>query len=387
MNKVIYLDNASTTIPCKTAIEPFANPSNYYNPSNLYSLSTEIHTNLEYIRGEILKFIHAKKGNVYFTSGASEANNWVIKGFVKKIKNRFNNFIPHIITSSIEHDSILNTLKSFNSDELEITYIDPDEKGYINPEDIEKAIQPNTILVSIMYANNELGTIQPIYKIGKLCNKHSIYFHTDATQIFGKQEINVSNSMIDFLTFSGHKFHGPKGIGGLYVNMDDPMKIENLINGGGQEFGFRAGTENYPAILGMWNAIVFMQQNYIDNGIGKNHIKKINKCIQTELKENFKKEDYRINSHNSQWIFNFSLRNVNTDSFVVSLANNNEEEKICISTGSACDTGDLNPSHVLEAIKCPQEFINGPIRISYGMDTTDENIKTLFQRLKELYYN
>ena len=391
MSKVIYLDNASTTIPCREAIAPFENPDNYFNPSNLYTQSREIHNNLEYIRKEILKFIHAKNGNVYFTSGASEANNWLIKGIIKELKNKIINsdFVPHIITSAIEHDSILNALGSFSSNELDVTYITPDEKGYINPQDIENAIKSNTILVSIMYANNELGTIQPIYKIGKICNKYNIFFHTDATQIFGKQEINVSNNMIDFLTFSGHKFHGPKGIGGIYMNIkkSENFHVPNLIDGGGQEFGLRAGTENYPAILGMWNAIVYMQENYIKDGMGNNHINKINKCIQEELKKNFNKEDYKINSHDSKWIFNFSLKNINTDVFVICLANDDENEPIYISTGSACNTGELDPSHVLQAIKCPQEFINGPIRISYGMETTEEDIKTLFKRLKKLYYN
>ena len=399
MSKLIYLDNASTTIPCKEAIDPFMNPDNYYNPSNLYTKSREIHDNLDYIRSGILKFLHADKGQVYFTSGASEANNWLFKGIVeewhKQIQEYYSYDHPlHIITSSIEHDSVLNTLKYQDFGKyFDVTYIDPDEKGYIRVEDIEAAIRPGeTGLISIMYANNELGTIQPIYKIGKLCKKKGILFHTDATQIFGKQDIDVSNCNIDFLTFSGHKFHGPKGIGGIYVGNfkhGDKHQIElpNLIYGGGQEFGLRAGTENYPAILGMWNAISYMQQNYIDECAYKVKTRDMYKLIIQKLNEYFKPEDYHINSYYSKWIFNFSLKNVDSDSFIVRLASEDKDEMIYASKGSACNTGNLDPSHVLTAIKCPKEFINGSIRISYDINTTEDDIDAIMRRLSKMYYN
>lgn len=390
---MIYLDNAATTIPCKDAILPFNNPDNYINASSLYNLAINLSENVDYVRNSIKSYLGMSTGEVYFTSGATESNNWLIQGLVNYYKaksheqfntttGKFECFKPHIITSCIEHDSILNVLKAYSEDDLEVTYLPVQENGEIDINDLQKAIQPNTILVSIMYTNNEIGTVEPLEDVISLCNEKGILVHSDITQEFGKSDIApVVGDKIDFLSASAHKFFGPKGVGFLYVR--NPSHISSLLIGGGQENGHRAGTLNVPAILGMNNALHYCQENYLsDEAKSHNYIYELNNHLRALLNTYFHPNDILINTPNFGYILNFSLKNIDSEPLVIQLS----EKDIYVSTGSACNTGSLDPSHVLTAINCPNNFINGAIRVSFTINNTREELNTFVKELAQLYY-
>lgn len=390
---MIYLDNAATTIPCNDAILPFQNPNNYFNASSIYNPSIKLANDIDYVRNNIKSYLGMTEGTIYFTSGATESNNWLIQGLINYYKTNcagnfdystgeFEAFKPHIITSCIEHDSILNVLNAYDECELEVTYLPVDECGKINIYDLTKSIKSNTVLVSIMYSNNEIGTVQPIEDVIDICHKKGILVHSDITQDFGKIELaTIFGDKIDFLSASAHKFFGPKGVGFLYVK--NPAKFSPLILGGGQEDGYRAGTLNAPAILGMNNALYYCQQTYLEDlNQSHNYIYDLNVYLRSLLDVYFNTNDVRINTVNYGHILSFSLKNIDAEPLVIQLS----DKDIYVSTGSACNTGSLDPSHVMVAIGCPDNFINGTIRVSFTINNTKEELRIFIEELAKLYY-
>ena len=374
MNLPIYLDNASTTFPYKECLQFFQDNNSYYNASNLYNPALDLKEEIEYSREHILSLLNAKEGTIIFTSGGCEGNNTVIKNLI--LFNQNKDCIPHIITSQIEHHSVLNPLRQMESLGLcEVTYLKPSKEGKILKEMVKKALQKNTVLISIMSANNELGTVNPIVDIGMLAKKHNVLFHTDATQLIGKDVCyRVIFEHADYVTFSAHKFHGPKGVGGLYVK--DINTMQPFISGGNQEFNLRAGTYNYPAIKGMEIALEMSKaKENMDETFS------INFYIAQELKKRFG-DNVLINGESCHIpILNFSLKNCEGEAISMQLA----DAQIYTSNGSACNTGSLEPSYVLKAIDCPDEFIYGAIRISWDSDISMDQIDYFLDKLEEIY--
>lgn len=366
MNKTVYLDNNATTYMKKEVLdamlpyytEHFGNAS-----SKFYKVGREAEAAVLSFRERVAKAIGAKTNEIYFTGSGCEADNWAIKGIADAYKNKGN----HIITSSIEHHAVLGTCEFLEKHGFEVTYLPVDENGIVNPKDVEKAITEKTILISIMTANNEIGSIQPISEISKIAKAHKLIFHTDAVQAIGHMRVNVEEMGVDMLSMSAHKFHGPKGIGVLYIK--NGIRISNLIHGGGQERGKRAATENVAAMAGMAEAI-----EIAINDIDKNMLemkKKRDRLIKgTEEKIpycrlNGPRGDDRLCNN-----VNFSFKYVEGESILMLL----DMKGIAASSGSACASGSLDPSHVLLAIGLPHEIAHGSLRLSVGDDTTDEDI-------------
>ena len=370
-NKVIYLDHAATT-PVKPEVLEAMLPyftEKFGNPSSIYSLGRGNRKAIEESREKVAKALNAKSKEIFFTSGGSEADNWCIKGvaFANQDKGK------HIITSNIEHHAVSHTTKYLERFGFEITYIPVDEKGLVHVEDIEKAIRPDTILISIMFANNEIGTVQPIEEIGKLARAKGIYFHTDAVQAVGNIHIDVEKMNIDILSLSAHKFYGPKGVGALYIR--DGVKISPMIHGGAQERGKRASTENVPAIVGLGKAIEIATEGIDEYG------RKLRELRDRVIKEVLEKIPYsRLNGDIENRLpgnANFSFEFVEGESILLSL----DMKGICASSGSACTSGSLDPSHVLLAIGLPHEIAHGSLRLTFGEENTHEDIDTLMQVL------
>jgi len=370
----VYMDNNATT--CMTQevvdamipyfIETYGNAS-----SKFYEVGRDAEAALADMRKRVAACIGANKENeIYFTGSGCEADNWAIKGVAFANKSKGN----HIITSKIEHHAILNTCEYLEKHGFEVTYLDVDEYGFVNPKDVEAAIKDNTILISIMTANNEIGVIEPIKEIAAIAKKHKVIFHTDAVQAIGHMKINVEELGIDMLSLSAHKFHGPKGVGMLYIR--NGIRIDNLIHGGGQERGKRAATENLAGIAGLTKALEIACEN-LDKNIEimtKKRDKLINGILDTI--------PYTIlNGPNGEGRLcnnaNFSFRFIEGESILMML----DMYGIAASTGSACASGDLDPSHVLLAIGLPHEIAHGSLRLSIGEDTTDEEIEYVLSSL------
>lgn len=379
---MVYLDNAATTKMKDSVLEkmlPYFT-KNFGNASSTYTTPGQnARKGLSEARADVAKAIGAQSGEIYFTSGGSEADNWAIKGVTLKNKKRGN----HIITSTVEHHAVLHTCQFLEKQGFEVTYLPVDEYGMVSAEDVENAIKDTTVLVTIMFANNEIGTINPIKEIGAVCKKHGVLFHTDAVQATGAVKIDVKDMNIDLLSMSAHKFHGPKGVGALYIRKG--VQIENLIHGGAQESGKRATTENVAGIVGMAAAlsdaaahmeektkrITYLRDKLI-NGIEKS----IPYC--------------RLNGHREKRLPNnvsFCFRYIEGESLLLSL----DIKGFVVSSGSACTSGSLDPSHVLLAIGLPHEIAHGSMRATLSELTTeeeiDEFIKTLgpiVQRLRDM---
>ena len=365
---MIYLDNAATTKICDEALEamePYLN-NMYGNPSGLYHLSKQSKEIVEKGRRIISEALNAKPENIFFTSGGTESDNWVLEEASKKGN--------HIITTKIEHHAILNKCEKLKEKGMKITYLENDREGIINPNDIKRFIRKDTSLISVMFANNEIGTIEQIKNIGQVAKENNVTFHTDAVQAFGHIPIDVDEMNIDMLSASSHKFHGPKGVGFLYVR--NPENTESFIYGGSQESGKRAGTENVAGIVGMSVAV-------------KNAMK--------ELKRRMEKEiilrDYlihrvlseipyvRLNGHPTKRLpgnANFTIAGVDGTSLVVLMDN----DGVCMSSGSACNTDSRKPSHVITAIGIPEKYAYGTIRITLCADNTKEEIDYTIEKLK-----
>lgn len=372
--KLIYLDNAATTAILPEVLDkmmPYL--TEYYgNPSSVYGLAGVSKEAIDKSRKTIADFIGAKENEIYFTAGGSESDNWAIKSAAraKKAKGK------HIITTKIEHHAVLHTCEFLEKNGYEVSYIDVDEDGMVKLDELKKAIRPDTILISVMFANNEIGTIQPIKEIGQIAKENGILFHTDAVQAFGHLRINVDELNIDMLSASGHKFHGPKGTGIMYIR--NSVKLEPLIHGGAQERKRRAGTHNVPGIVGMGAAIELADKN-----LEANAEKEI--AIRDHLIERVMKEipHVKLNGHKTNRLpnnANFSFSFIEGESMLMML----DAKGICCSSGSACTSGSLDPSHVLLAIGLPHEIAHGSLRVSMSEETTMEDIDYLVDNLKAI---
>lgn len=374
MEKLIYLDNAATTQVYPEVFEemkPYF--TEYYgNPSSVYQFAQESKNKVERAREEIAEMLNAKPEEIYFTGGGSESDNWALvataETYAKKGK--------HIITSKIEHHAILHTCEYLESRGYEVTYLDVDENGLIDLEQLKKSIREDTILISIMSANNEIGTVQPIAEIGKIAKEHEIFFHTDAVQAFGHIPIDVEEMQIDMLSASGHKIHGPKGIGFLYIRKN--VRIGAFIHGGSQERGKRAGTHNVPGIVGLAAAAKIAKEN-----------------LESNIEYETKLRDYAISrieneipfavlsGHRTKRLPNnihFCFRFIEGESMLILL----DQAGICGSSGSACTSGSLDPSHVLLAIGRPHEIAHGSLRLTLSEKNTKEEIDKVVDELKKI---
>ena len=372
--KNIYFDNAATTKLDDEVLKemlPYLK-DNYGNPSSIYKLGREARKAIEDSREKIAKVLNCKANEIYFTAGGSESDNTAIKGIAKANKKRGN----HIITSKIEHPAVLETCKQLEKEGFEITYISVDEKGIVDLEELKKSIKPTTILITIMFANNEIGAIQPIEEIGKIAKGNNIYFHTDSVQAVGSIKIDVQKLNIDSLSLSGHKFYGPKGVGALYVKTGVPF--EKFISGGHQERNKRAGTENVAGIVGIGKAIELAYENLDE------YNKKIKELRDYYVKQVEEKIPYiKINGDMEKRLpgnSNISFRFIEGEGLLLNL----DLKGICASSGSACTSGSLDPSHVLLAIGLPHEIAHGSLRVSIGKYNTKEEIDYLIENLMEI---
>ena len=372
MKKLIYLDNAATT---KTSEEVVAAMLPYFteyygNPSSVYEFASESKKAVSNARRTIAETLGAQENEIYFTAGGSEADNWALKATAEAYQSKG----KHIITTKIEHHAILHTAEYLEKRGFEITYIGVDENGVVKVDELEKAIRPDTILISVMFANNEIGTIQPIKEIGEIAKKHGVLFHTDAVQAYGQLPINVDELHIDMLSSSGHKLNGPKGIGFLYIRKG--VKIRSFVHGGAQERKRRAGTENVPGIVGYGKAAEIAAKTMKERTAKEIELR--DHLIDRVLAE----VPYtRLNGHRTNRLpnnANFSFQFVEGESLLILLDNNG----ICGSSGSACTSGSLDPSHVLLAIGLPHEIAHGSLRLTLSEETTKEDADFVVEQIK-----
>lgn len=372
--KLIYCDNAATTKVSKKVLDamlPYFTEE-YGNASSIYMLGQSAAKALLKARETVAKAIGAKTHEIFFTSGGSEADNWAIKGMAL---NGAKSGKKHIITSVFEHHAVLHTCEFLEKQGYEVTYLPVDEKGLINPNDVKNAIREDTCLVTIMFANNEIGTIQPIKEIGEICKEKKVPFHTDAVQAIGNVEIDVKALNIDMLSLSGHKIHAPKGVGALYVR--GGISLPNLIHGGAQEKNKRAGTENLPSIVGLAQAITDAVQNI------KEKQEKVSKRRDRLIDGILKIQETRLNGDREKRLcgnVNISIRGVEGESLLLML----DMYGILASSGSACTSGSLDPSHVLLAIGLPHETAHGSLRLSISEETTDEDIDYILETIPKV---
>ena len=374
MEKVVYLDNAATTAcaPEVLAVMTQALSGACGNPSSHYSVGYEAKEFVDTGRAQVAKAINASPAEIFFTGCGSEADNWAVKGtaFTKARQNK-----KHLITSAFEHHAIMHSMAALERMGFEVTYIKPTPEGYIRPEDVEAAIRPDTALVSIMMANNEIGTIQPIEAIGALCRERGIPFHTDAVQAVGHVPVDVQAMHIDLLSCSAHKFHGPRGVGFLYARRGIPLT--NIIEGGAQERGKRGGTENTPAIAGMAAALREAVDHMAEN------TEKVTRLRETLIAGLSTIEHARLNGDRAQRVpgtVNFCFEGIEGESLLLLL----DRKGIAASSGSACTSGSLDPSHVLLAIGLPHEVAHGSLRLSVGEYNTDEEMAYIVDNVRQV---
>ncbi|MCC8074721.1 MAG: cysteine desulfurase NifS [Clostridiales bacterium] len=371
---MIYFDNAATTSVSKTALEAMLPclTENYGNPSSLHLMGQESNQALDEARLTVAKCLNARPDEIYFTSGGSEADNWAITQLAelgaKKGKK-------HLISTTFEHHAVLHTLKRLEKAGYEVTYLDVHEDGLVRPEELKAAIRPDTALVTIMYANNEIGTIQPITELGAICHEKGVLFHTDAVQAVGHLPIDVKAQNIDLLSLSGHKFHGPKGVGALYCRRG--VRLTNFIEGGAQERNRRAGTENMPGICGMAAAL----QEAVDHM--EENAKRV-ASYRDQLIEGLSKIPCsRLNGDAKQRLpgnVNMCFEGIEGESLLLRL----DLAGICASSGSACTSGSLDPSHVLLAIGLPKEIAHGSLRLSLDEVNTQEEVDYTLQQVPQV---
>lgn len=375
MKNILYFDHAATTAVKEEVLKemfPYFH-AEYGNPSSLYSTGRKNKRAIEYARKRVADALNCNPKEIYFTSCGSESDNLALKGVVKVNKGK------HIITSKIEHPAILNTCKTLEKEGYEITYLNVDENGIISLEELKSSIREDTVLITIMFANNEIGSVQPINEIGKIAKESNIIFHTDCVQGIGNEKIDVNKMNINMLSLSAHKFYGPKGVGALYVK--DGINFERQQDGGHQEKNKRAGTENVAGIVGLGKAIE----------IANIEIDRYNRKL-LELRNYFideinkKIEGIRINGGLEKRLsgnINIGIKGIDGEQLLLELDNLG----ICVSTGSACSSENPEPSHVLQAINCPSEYINSSIRITFGEENTKEDVEYLTKNIVQILQN
>lgn len=369
----VYVDNAATTqvdpdvaekvIPCFTSV--------FGNASSIHTAGRKAKELLDTAREQVANALGAEPGEIYFTAGGSESDNWAIKGVAHKFAKKG----KHLITTAIEHHAVLHSMKSLEKEGFEVTYLPVDSEGFITAEQVEKAIRPDTILVSVMFANNEIGSVEPIAEIGDVCKKHGVLFHTDAVQAVAHIKIDVKAMNIDMLSLSGHKFNAPKGVGALYIRKG--ITIPNLIDGGQQERGKRAGTENIPAIVGMGYAIEVATRE-LDERMSK--VRKMRDRLRDELMRRIPYAKLNTPENSLPGTLNISFQYIEGESILLMLDMNG----ICASSGSACTSGSLDPSHVLLAIGLPHEIAHGSVRMSIDHNNTEEEIDHIIDTLPKI---
>ncbi|NOH15675.1 cysteine desulfurase NifS [Clostridium cochlearium] len=371
--KVVYMDYSATTYTKPEVLEEmipyftgkFGNPS-----SKFYSISQDPIEAIDTARQRVAKAINAEKDEIYFTSGGSEADNWAIKGVAFANKNKGN----HIITTAIEHHAVIHSCEFLEKNGFEITYLPVNEEGLISLEDLKNAIKDNTILVTIMFANNEIGAIQPIKEIGEICRERKVLFHTDAVQAMGHIPVDVKDMNIDMLSMAGHKFYGPKGIGALYIKKG--VRIENLIHGGGQEKGKRGSTENVPGIVGLGKAIELATEHLLEE---KQRLTKMRDRLIKGLMDKIPhtKLNGPIGDKRLPNNVNLSFIGIEGETLLLDL----DFEGVCASTGSACASGSLDPSHVLLSIGLSHGIAHGSLRLTLGEGSTEEDVDYVLNTL------
>ncbi len=379
--RIVYMDHSATTATAQEVVDvmvPWIRKG-FGNPSSLYSIARESKKVVEEARANVASALGSHPDEIYFTSGGTESDNWAIKGVAYANRKKGN----HIITSAIEHHAVLHTVEYLERQGFEITYLPVDETGQIRIDDLKAAITEKTILVSIMFANNEIGTIEPVAEIGKVCRERGIYFHTDAVQAIGNVPIDVQALQIDLLSLSAHKFYGPKGVGALYIRKG--VRIDNFLHGGGQERRKRAGTENVAGIVGLGCAI---EMAVSDMDERNRRVQALRDRILAGILEQI--PYVRLNGHPEKRLpgnLNISFDFIEGESILLLL----DHFGICASTGSACTSGTLEPSHVLLAIGLPAETAHGSLRLTLGQENTDEDVdyvlmhlQTVVQRLREM---
>lgn len=377
MGKLIYLDNAATTKTAPEVVEamlPYFT-EHYGNPSSIYGFAAANKEVITGCREKIAGILGAKSEEIYFTAGGSESDNWALIAAAEAYASKG----KHIITSKIEHHAILHTCEYLEKKGYEVTYLDVDEAGLVDLEQLQASIREDTILISVMFANNEIGTIQPIGEIGQIAREHGILFHTDAVQAFGQVPINVDEMHIDMLSASGHKFNGPKGIGFLYIRKG--VKIRSFIHGGAQERRRRAGTENVPGIVGIGAAAERAARTMAERTGKEREVRDyLISRIESEIPH------CRLNGDRTRRLpnnVNFSFRFVEGESLLIML----DMKGICASSGSACTSGSLDPSHVLLAIGLPHEIAHGSLRMTLSEEITMEEADYVVEALKEIVQN
>lgn len=373
-NKRIYLDHSATTPVDPRVLEamiPYFSQV-FGNASSVHMFGQDAKVALEEARRQVAAVLGAEPAEIVFTSGGTESDNWAIKGAAYFFAGQK----KHIVTSTVEHHAVLYTCKYLEKQGFEVTYVSVDKTGMVNPEKVAEAIRGDTFLVSIMHANNELGTINPIREIGQIAHERGILFHTDAVQSFGKIPINVREMNIDLLSLSGHKIYGPKGIGALYIRRG--VQIEKFMHGGKHERDRRAGTENVPGAVGLGKAAELCQQRMEED---MSHLRTLSQrlydLVMAEIPE------VCLNGHPNKrmpGIINLSFRGVDSESMLMSL----DLKGIAVSNGSACTSGSVEPSHVLKALGLPKDLANSAIRFSLGRDNTEEDIDRTVEALKEI---
>ena len=371
MERYIYADNAATTAvtkPVLEAMEPYF-CEQYGNPSSLYSLGSQAKAALEKARADIAGVLGADAKEIFFTSCGSESDNWAIKGAAAQMAKKGK---KHIISTAFEHHAVLHSLDALKKQGFEVTLLPVHENGVVRPEELEEAIRDDTGLVTVMFANNEIGTVQPIAEIAEICKKKGVLFHTDAVQAVGNVHINVKELGIDMLSLSAHKFHGPKGIGVLYIRRG--IVLPNLIDGGAQERGRRAGTENLPEIVGMAKALV------TQNAIIDERAKKLKEISDYVIEHALKIEKSRLNGDREKRLpgtVNMCFEGIEGESLLLML----DLKGVAASSGSACTSGSLDPSHVLLAIGLPHEIAHGSLRLSFSDNNTLDDAKYICEVL------
>lgn len=371
--KVRYFDYAATTPVMSEVIKemiPYLNIE-YGNPSSIYSIGRKNRKAVEDSRAKVAKFINAKPDEIYFTSCGSESDNLALKGIMMANKEKG----KHLITTKIEHPAVLNSCKWLESNGFNITYLNVDSNGKVNLTELEESIRPDTVLISIMYANNEVGTIQPINSIGEIARNHGIIFHTDAVQAVGSIQIDVEKLKIDALSLSGHKIYAPKGIGALYVR--DGIKFSCIQHGGHQERNKRAGTENVASIVALGKAVDLVTKNF---DMYNTKVKQLRDFYISEIESRF--DNVKLNGDRFDRVSgnaNISFEGVDAEELLLNL----DSYGICASAGSACTSGLAAPSHVLLAMGLKEEYIQGALRVSFGLGNTMEDVKFLVDKIEE----